>query len=218
MNSNQEVVNIAKDWGHQSVDQSQPVDRDRFILHPDIALLIFKKKCLKIPGQAPPQIDVSLPRTRKEIQSAFISFAIDNDLIDLKSHFYLIYRHPQLHQLFSGYCNKDQGEKCETIHPNELFRYLKRFMKPHENPGQKRLMIQQALRSEQLPKYDPNMIMPSPQQAALGFSTWSIGGESNIVSLSGHNVPMIEDRHQPPPSRQKKNQITIGSILNDDNF
>lgn len=29
---------------------SFPIEREKFILHPDIALLIFKKKTLKIPG------------------------------------------------------------------------------------------------------------------------------------------------------------------------
>jgi hypothetical protein len=87
-----------------------------------------------------------LPRSRKEIQSAFISFALDNDIVDIKSHHYLIYRNPKLKEIFTT-AIRNPEEKIDTIHPNDLFRFLRRLMKPYEPSHVKRARIEHALKS-----------------------------------------------------------------------
>ena len=52
------------------------------------------------------------PVTRKEVQVAFIHYAINHDFCDLKAHHYLVYRHPKLKAMLG----------VDTLHPKNLFK------------------------------------------------------------------------------------------------
>ncbi len=120
--------------------------------------MILKKKKLKLPpgvsrkGLPDGDIDFEKAITRKEIQSCFISFALDNDLVDLRSHHYLVYRHPKLKELFVRTL-KDKTEKCDTVHPNDLFRYLRKLMRPYYPPGYKQQIVEQVLALDGIPVF-----------------------------------------------------------------
>ena len=60
------------------------------------------------------------PVTRKEVQVAFINYAINQDFIDLKIHHYLIYRHPKLKAMLG----------VDSLHPKNLFKYLRKMLVP----------------------------------------------------------------------------------------
>ena len=58
------------------------------------------------------------------MQSAFINYAINHDFVDLKSHHYLIYRHQRLKAMLGA----------DTIHPKNLFKYLRKMLVPIQRP------------------------------------------------------------------------------------
>ncbi len=60
------------------------------------------------------------PCTRKEVQVAFINYAINHDFADLKTHHYLIYRHHRLKVMLGA----------DTLHPKNLFKYLRKMLMP----------------------------------------------------------------------------------------
>ena len=62
--------------------------------------------------------------TRKECQTAFINYSINHDFIDLKNHQYLVYRHPKLKAMLGA----------DTIHPKNLFKYLRKMLVPIQRP------------------------------------------------------------------------------------
>ena len=64
------------------------------------------------------------PVTRKEVQVAFIHYAINHDFCDLKAHHYLVYRHPKLKAMLG----------VDTLHPKNLFKYLRKMLVPIQRP------------------------------------------------------------------------------------
>ena len=58
--------------------------------------------------------------TRKEVQVAFINYSINHDFMDLKTHHYLVYRHPKLKAMLG----------VDSVHPKNLFRYLRKMLMP----------------------------------------------------------------------------------------
>ena len=131
---------------------------DRYIVNIELSKLIFTPR----KGVKP---DHRSPKTRKEIQSAFITFALDNDLVDLKTHLYLVYRHPTLHRLLSN----SSSLPCDTIHPNDLFRYLRKLIKQCKPEIlERKNILKQVISVEEKPPGPPSI--PSP--------SWFIGGDS----------------------------------------
>ena len=64
------------------------------------------------------------PCTRKEVQVAFINYAINHDFADFKTHHYLIYRHHRLKVMLGA----------DTLHPKNLFKYLRKMLMPIQRP------------------------------------------------------------------------------------
>jgi hypothetical protein len=65
-------------------------------------------------------LGVQEPVTRKEVQVAFINYAINHDFIDLKVHHYLIYRNPKLKAMLG----------IDSLHPKNMFKYLRKMLVP----------------------------------------------------------------------------------------
>ena len=63
---------------------------------------------------------LSEPVTRKEVQNAFINYAINHDFVDLKAHHYLVYKNGRLKAMLGA----------DTIHPKNLFKYLRKMLVP----------------------------------------------------------------------------------------
>ena len=62
--------------------------------------------------------------TRKEAQVAFINYTINHDLCDLRTHHYLVFRHPKLKAMLG----------CDNLHPKNLFKYLRKMLVPIQRP------------------------------------------------------------------------------------
>lgn len=69
-------------------------------------------------------LGLSEPVTRKEVQNAFINYAINHDFVDLKQHHYLVYKNARLKAMLGA----------DTIHPKNLFKYLRKMLVPIQRP------------------------------------------------------------------------------------
>ena len=67
---------------------------------------------------------LSEPVTRKEVQTAFINYSINHDIVDLKQHHYLVYKNARLKSMLGA----------DTIHPKNLFKYLRKMLVPIQRP------------------------------------------------------------------------------------
>ncbi|TNV86401.1 hypothetical protein FGO68_gene7147 [Halteria grandinella] len=125
------------DYFMQTQPIMEPETNEKYTVHKDIGDLIFaKKQLLTAKTGESLAVDHEQPRTRKEIQSCFINFCLDHDLVDVKSHHYLIYRHKKLSSILKGRCQ--DLPPCDTIHPHDLFKYLRKFMKKDDTLKQRR--------------------------------------------------------------------------------
>ena len=69
-------------------------------------------------------LGLSEPVTRKEVQNAFINYSINHDFVDLKAHHYLVYKNAKLKSMLGA----------DTIHPKNLFKYLRKMLVPIQRP------------------------------------------------------------------------------------
>ncbi|TNV84102.1 hypothetical protein FGO68_gene3647 [Halteria grandinella] len=83
---------------------------------------------------------VRSPATRRDILTAFVAFANENDMVDLQCHHYNIARHPKMRAMLG----------VDILESREIFKYLKGLIMPfsvEEREAERRRLVEMRFRS-----------------------------------------------------------------------
>jgi hypothetical protein len=99
------------------------------------------------------------------VQVAFINYAINHDFADLKSHHYLIYRNHRLKVMLGA----------DTLHPKNLFKYLRKMLMPIQRPltdeDVQKIRLKSMLRRAERRKLQALFLKNPDEAIKLGYAS-----------------------------------------------
>ena len=81
------------------------------------------------------------PASRRDILTAFVNFANDNDLVDLQCHHYNVSRHPKLRAMLG----------VDILESREIFKYLRGLIMPfsvEEREAERKRLVEMRFRQQ----------------------------------------------------------------------